>query len=127
MEKFYSDIDLRFQAHPLTKDLIKLEDGDAVKQSIKNIVLTNKKEKRFNSLFGGNLRNYLFENIDTLYLDTIKEDIIELIYSYEQRVVNVRIVNLSNLDNNNISLSLIYEIINIPLPSTLDLIIKKVR
>ena len=76
MEKFYSDIDLRFQAHPLTKDLIKLEDGDAVKQSIKNIVLTNKKEKRFDSLFGGNLRNYLFENIDTLYLDTIKEDII---------------------------------------------------
>ncbi len=127
MEKFYSDIDLRFQSHPLTKDLIKLEDGDAVKQSIKNIVLTNKKEKRFNSLFGGNLRNYLFENIDTLYLATIKEDIIELIYRYEQRVVNVRINNLSNLDNNNISLSLIYEIINIPLPFTLDLIIKKVR
>jgi len=127
MEKFYSDIDLRFQKHPITKDLIKLEDDDAVKASIKNIVLINKKEKRFDSFLGGNIRNYIFENMDSLYIETIKEDIISLIYKYDQRINDIVITNLSNLDNDDIFLSIVYKISNIPYTSTLDLIIKKIR
>lgn len=127
MEKFYSDIDLRFQKHPITKDLIKLEDDDAVKASIKNIVLINKKEKRFDSFLGGNIRNYIFENMDSLYIETIKEDIISLIYKYDQRINDIVITNLSNLDNDDIFLSIVYKISNISYTSTLDLIIKKIR
>lgn len=127
MAKYYTDIDLRFKLHPLTKDIGKLEDDDAVKNSIKNIVLTNKNEKRFNNEFGGNVRSYLFEEIDFIVSEVIKQDITDLIYRYESRVENVIITNLSDISADTLSFTIQYNIINIPLPQTLDLIVRKLR
>ena len=57
----YSDLNLLFTAHPITKDVTRLLDADAVKRSVKNIVLTNYYERPFKPAFGGGIRNLLFE------------------------------------------------------------------
>lgn len=59
----YSDFDLSFVKNPFTGDIYKKQDIESLKQSIKTIVLTNTLEKPFDSLFGGNISDYLFENI----------------------------------------------------------------
>jgi phage baseplate assembly protein W len=127
MATYFSDIDLKFKQHPLTKDLVPLVDADAVKNAIKNIVLTNKKERRFNPSFGGNVRNYLFENLDFITTEAIKEDIIDLISEYEPRVTNVRVANVSDINKNMLSFVIRYNIKNNIEDYAVDVLIRKMR
>ena len=62
-ERNYSDIDLTFSANP-TGDVYKKTDAAAVKQSIKNLLMTGFHEKPFNSGFGGGLGTLLFEPLN---------------------------------------------------------------
>ena len=59
----FSDIDLTFIANPVTGDLSKKYDENAVKQSIKNLVMTRNYERPFNSSIGSQIYNVLFEPI----------------------------------------------------------------
>lgn len=122
----FTDLDLRLKQHPITKDIVKLEDDFAIKMAIKNIVLTNKKEKRFNSNFGGNVRNYLFENLDIISTTDICSDITNLIYKYESRISDLKVSIISN-DTNTINLQINYRCLNVKQNETLELLIRKIR
>ena len=58
----YKDVDLTFAKKP-NNDIFKKEDAAAVKQSVKNIVLTNPGEKPFRPFYGAGLTQFLFENV----------------------------------------------------------------
>ena len=62
--KPYSDFDFAFQKHPITGDVPIKRDVEAVKQSVRNILLTRRGEKFFDPDFGGSLTEFLFENFD---------------------------------------------------------------
>ena len=59
----YSDINMLFEANPNTGNIYKVKDAAAVKQAVRNIVLSNFYEKPFNIFYGSDLRNLLFENV----------------------------------------------------------------
>ena len=61
--KLFSDIDLTFSKRP-SGDIFKKVDAAAVKQAVKNLLLTNAFEKPFQPTFGGNLNALLFELVD---------------------------------------------------------------
>ena len=122
----YSDFDLRMTQHPYSKDVVRLDDADAIKASIRNIVMTNRYERRFNLFFGGNIRNYLFENSNFLERETMKEEIISKIMEFEPRIYNVSIKSINESDNT-ISFKIIYTIKNTVIPNTIDLIIYRTR
>ena len=63
--KDYLDIDLTFTARP-SGDIFKKQDAAAVRQSVKNLLLTSKGEKPFQPNFGANLNAALF-SLDTEY------------------------------------------------------------
>ena len=67
--RLYSDIDLTFAKKP-SGEIYKKTDAAAVKQAVKNLLLTNKYEKPFQPSFGGDLNNLLFELVDndTVYV-----------------------------------------------------------
>ena len=48
----YSDLNLNMLLHPVTGDLLKLTDEDAVKRSIRNLVLTYNYERFYNPDLG---------------------------------------------------------------------------
>ena len=58
----FRDIDLNFQRHPVTNDIVKIEDVDAIKRSVKNLVQTNFYERPFHPELGCGVRDLLFEN-----------------------------------------------------------------
>ena len=60
----YKDLDIFFTPHPVTGDITVKTDTDAVRRSVRNIILTNKYERPFKPNFGGSLRDMLFE-LDT--------------------------------------------------------------
>ena len=57
--RLYKDIDLTF-AKKSSGDIFKKTDAAAVKQSVKNILMTNPTEKPFDPYFGGGLNEFLF-------------------------------------------------------------------
>ena len=57
--KFSKDIDLSF-TKKASGDIFKKEHAAAVKQAVKNLLLTNFSEKPFQPRFGGNLNSFLF-------------------------------------------------------------------
>ena len=84
--RWYTDIDLNLQPHPSSGDLVLKKDNDAVKRSIRNIMLTNNYERPFKPNFGANLRALLFELADDITKFEIRKQITEAIQDYEPRV-----------------------------------------
>lgn len=91
-QRVYKDIDLSFAKRP-DNDIYKKTDAAAVKQSVKNILLTNYAERPFMPNFGANLYSFLFD-LDTEFDDDLMEEsIVQAINDYEPRaeVLNVDI------------------------------------
>ena len=95
--KPYSDFDFVFQKHPTTRDVPIKRDVEAVKQSVRNILLTRRGEKFFDPDFGGSLTEFLFENFDPIVKAEMEMRIINTLRNYEPRVkvLNVEIEDMS--------------------------------
>ena len=82
----FKDLSMTFQANPLNADLIGLKNENAIARSVRNIVMTIPGEKPFNPDFGSNVRNLLFENMDSITAGLIVDEIRTSIQNYESRV-----------------------------------------
>ena len=112
IEEFYSDFQTNFTIHPIKKDLTRLVNEDAVKRSIKNIILTNHYERPFRPKFGSNLRKYLFENITPITLQAMKNDIVTAINNYEPRANIIDVIVSAGSDNNQVDVAIAFTTIN---------------
>ena len=107
----YSDFDLSFIKHPNTKDVTILKDIDAVKQSVKNLVLTSQGERPFNPLLGSNIRALLFEPVDDFTAFDIDEQVRQTIKNHEPRVRVLDVDVIAEADNNRFKLSIDFQMI----------------
>ncbi len=98
-EKTYKDIDITFTARS-SGDVFKKNDAAAVKQAVKNLLMTNRGEKPFDNYYGGNLNNFLFENMVDIDTIEIKDKISHTIGAYEPRAM-LRGVAVNALPDNN--------------------------
>jgi|APGre2960657373_1045057.scaffolds.fasta_scaffold15285_3 phage baseplate assembly protein W len=94
------DIDLNFTVNPLTGDLNVKKNNDAVKQSLKNLMLLSLYEKPFNPDLGANIRGYLFENYILNTNKYLEDRIRSVILKYEPRI-QIKTVNVIPNENNN--------------------------
>ena len=109
--KLYKDIDLTFAAKP-SGDIFKKTDAAAVKQAIKNLMLTNYFEKPFQPRFGANLRGLLFELADDDAEEDIEERCINAINVFEPRAQALNITAIAKPDRNSISVVVEFRVIN---------------
>ena len=102
----YSDIPISFTAHPITGNVKKSINRDAVKNSVRNIILTNHGERFFKPKFGGNVTSQLFENASKFTEFNTARSIRIALQNYEPRaeVINVRVD--TDPDNNNLTATL---------------------
>ena len=109
--KVYSDLDLTFARAP-NNDVYKKTDAASVKQSIKNILLTNKLEKPFNPGFGGDLRSFLFNLSSDIDEEGIEDNVITTIENYEPRVKLRRVNARVNPDEYDVRVSVEFQVIS---------------
>ena len=107
----YLDIDLTFAKRP-SGDIYKKRDAAAVKQSIKNLLLTDYFEKPFQPFYGANLRALLFELADDDIEDEVEENIRNAIIKYEPRaeILNISVIALP--DQHDISVTVQFKVIS---------------
>ena len=124
--RWYTDIDLNLTPHPSSKDLTLKYDKDAVKRSLRNIMLTNDYERPFRPNFGANLRGLLFELADDITKLEIRNQITEAIEDYEPRVVIDKIY-LNEDKSNNMFVNIHYGVRGVIEPQELEVILQRVR
>tara|TARA_R100001460_G_scaffold42179_1_gene78184 strand:- start:104 stop:541 length:438 start_codon:yes stop_codon:yes gene_type:complete len=107
--KSYSDIDLLFERKP-SGDIYRKTDADAVKQSVKNIVSTNRYEKPFEIFYGANITGMLFELADAGMGTHVEDQVKSAIQDYEPRARILRINVFSNPDRNTLQVELLFRV-----------------
>ena len=127
-QEHYSDFMNNFDLNPITGLLGKVTNEDAVKQSLKNLLYTNRTERFYNAYIGGRLRSLMFEPMDHVTIQLIQKEVIETIENNEPRVSKVDCVVKPNEDENAYHATIYFTIINIPDQNfSLNLILKRVR
>ena len=111
--KAYSDLDLFFTRKD-TKDVNILKDIQAVKRSVRNLVLMNHYEKPFHPEIGSGIREMLFENMTPITANILAVKVEEVISNYEPRALLEGVTAIPDLDNNSYKLVVQFTIINIP-------------
>ena len=122
----YRDIDLSFTAKT-SKDIFKKTEAAAIRQSVKTLLMTNYGEKPFQFMYGGNLNNFLFENIEDLDEDEITDVISSAINNYEPRAIFKRVEARVLPDYNTIQLQIVFQVINTMENEALNLELTRLR
>ena len=125
--KIFKDLNLDFQQNTATKDIQILEDIEAVKRSVRNLINTNYYEKPFHPEIGSNLRGMLFENITPQISHFIGKQIDMLIKNYEPRCRLTEVSNRPNLDRNGYSVSISFYVVNSPNPVQVETFLERLR
>lgn len=122
-----SDLHKDFTINPVSSDLALKRDEEAVKESIKNLILTDRGERLMRPYIGGNIRAMLFENITPITIKMIQEQIKETITTYEPRARLIDVVVTSAIDDNAVQAAIYFYINNVEQPITLNLFLERTR
>jgi len=123
----FTDIDLNFTAHPVTGDVTRKYDEASIKQSVKNLILTQNYERPFHSEIGSQVRAVLFEPVSPMTTMILQRSIEDVINNFEPRVTLTSVNVSPNIDNNAYNISIYFKIINTETPTTVDLTLKRTR
>jgi phage baseplate assembly protein W len=123
----YSDFKKDLEISPLSDDLTLLKDEDAVKESIKNLILTDRGERLFQPNLGGNIKAMLFENITPGSLKFIEEQITTTIKLHEPRAELIGVTVGTTRDENTVAVQVEFYITNREAPVELSVFLERTR
>ena len=111
--KQYRDLDLFFSKKS-NKDVNKVTDIEAVKRSVRNLVLLNSYEKPFHPEIAGDVRALLFENMTPLTSAVIARKIQDVIENFEPRAGLTGVNVTPDFDRNLYEVSVYFYVVNAP-------------
>ena len=83
--RVYKDLNLNFTTNPVTNDVTTVTDVNAVKRSVRNLLLTNHYDRPFHPEIGSNVQALLFENFGPITANQLTRTIEEMIANFEPR------------------------------------------
>lgn len=126
-QKDYADLDLDFMPHPTTKDVMKKTGVEAIKRSVRNLILTNFYDRPFRSYIGSGATKLLFENANPITATLLKNAINEVVANYEPRVSIRNIILNFDMDNNGYNCRIDFTIVNRNEPASINLFLERIR
>jgi phage baseplate assembly protein W len=123
----YSDFKKNLEISPLSSDLTVHKDEDAVKESITNLLLTDRGERLMQPSLGANLRAMLFENITPGILKLIEDQVKTTLDLYEPRAEVINVAVTSNIDDNVVRVKVTFYILNNQQPISVDVFLERTR
>jgi len=126
-KRIYKDIDMSFKPNVLTKDVGKKFDVNAVKQSLKNVLMTQKGEKPFNPNYGSGIYDLLFEPMDYLVSSVMQKEIETTIENYEPRVELIDVQCEPNFDLEQYEIRIEFYVIGVKEPQVYTNVLQRLR
>ena len=112
---------------PVSSDLTLNKNEEAVKQSIKNLILTDRGERLMQPNLGGNIKAMLFETITPATLKLIEEQVRSTINLHEPRADLIDVLVSSEIDDNTVVVKIAFYISNNQQPISLSVILERTR
>ena len=110
----HRDLDLFFSRKQGSGDVNRITDIEAVKRSVRNLVLTNFYEKPFHPEIGSGIRDMLFENMSPLTAVVLAKKVEDVIENFEPRARLIGVRALPNLDRNEYEVTIEFFVVNTP-------------
>ena len=123
----FKDLDLDFTRNVVTNDVVKIEDVNAVKRSVKNLIQTNHYERHFHPELGCGIRELLFENFTPLTGIFIRRKVEEVITNYEPRARLSQVTVNEQPDRNAIGVTVYFYVMNIPEQVSVTTLLQRIR
>ena len=127
VNRIYSDLDLDFTRNPVTSDIVKLNDVDSVKRSVKNLIQTNHYDRPFHPEIGCGVRGLLFENMTPLTALNLERKVIEVLTNFEPRAKIVNVVAQPQEDANRYHIQISFYVVGISTPVVVETYLTRLR
>lgn len=121
----FSDFLDNFDQSPIGNQLARVVNERSVSQSIRNLIMTNVGERLFQPTVGSNTNHSLFEINDNVTAVAIETYVASTIKNFEPRANLISVIVQEN--DNEVSITITYSLINNPTPITLNFILQRVR
>ena len=127
LSRAFKDFSILMKSNPNTEDFTVVKNENAIKQSVRNLVLTGMGERPFQPKTGSRLRELLFEPYDVFVAQDIKEEIINVITRLEPRIAvrQVRVFQ-DEEDMNTLRVEFDYTIVGETLIQTVDFLLETI-
>lgn len=107
----FKDLSVSFNENPNTKDFGIVKNENAIKQSVRNLILTSMGDKPFQETVGSNVKSILFEQWDVFTKDSLEDNIRDVIARFEPRIVVESVDIEDESDINSLEVSINYVIV----------------
>ena len=121
------DLDLDFVNHPITKDIVRKTNVEAVKRAVRNLILTNRYDKPFHPEIDGGVTRHLFGLSTAHTKHDIEIAVKTCLKNYEPRVTVDNVIVSGDLDRNGFNVSISFTVINTPEPIEISLFLERTR
>ena len=123
----YRDFFTDFSMHAATGELNVKTNEEAVKQSIRNLLLTDRYERPFQPFIGSNLKGMLFEHYTPQTQIVIKDSVTEVIANHEPRANLIDVIVIPEQGGTAVTVTIVFSVINNPAPVHLSIILERMR
>ena len=123
----YSDLDLNFMMNPSTGDINILTGEQDIKRAVRNLIMTNFYERKFQSYIGSDVNALLFDLATPLTAVYLKDAIANVINNFEPRVSLIEVDITPDYDRNGFEVRLIYVIKNREQPVVTSIFLERIR
>lgn len=114
VSKSFKDISPTFDKNFVTNDIIVTKDFAAIKNSIKNLLLTAPGERFFNPNIGSRISRLLFEPVDPFTANSLQTEIVETIEKFEPRVVLNEVSVVTTSDEQGYDVTVDFTVVGLP-------------
>ena len=121
----FKDIAVSFNANPSTGDFGVVKNENAIKQSVRNLLLTQFGERPFQEKIGSQVRMLLFEPWDPFSVDSMKGEIYNCLSRLEPRIQVTGVRVRDDSDINSVQISIDYTIVGEQLVQNVDFLLEK--
>ena len=126
-EPIFTDIDFGFARHPISNDITRKSDVEAIKISLKNLIRDSFYERLFNSSIGSSVYRLLFEPMSPIVSVMMKRAIEQTITNFEPRVALQNVIVTTQYDNNSFSVDIEYTILGTQSMQLFSMILERSR
>jgi len=113
--------------NPLTRDVVSRLNEDAVKEALKNLILTNKGERLFQPTLGSDVQMSLFDNMNPATVKMIEQNVRSTINNFEPRVTLIDVEVIADPDNYKVQINISFYVRNVQEPVTVSVFLERVR
>jgi len=126
-KKPWRDLDLGLTVHPIRKDIIPLKDDAAIKNAVRNLLVTNAYERPFQPSLGANLKGFLFEPGDAITRINIKNRVSQTLKRHEPRIAVTKVDVIDRTEQNAYQINVSYTIKEYDTQENVQIILRRLK